>query len=550
MRVYSPVLLLAMTMLVSCGSLDRPGTKLPVVELADGARERITVDASTVLNDTRRRQIGINTCFLTDDDKSYLRSAKRPFDEALKELRPTYLRYPGGWKSDVVFWSVPPYTKSQPTLARPHAASFPANDRKLVNPDGSWRIDPYDFDEFMTTCRAVGAEPVLVVCYNSYRWSLDFDETPQPTRRQIIDAAVAWVRYANKVKGYDVKYWEIGNESWLPMKENGKTSVVRPDVYAEDTVEISRRMKEVDPTILIGANARELENWMTILNRAAAHIDFLVVHPYPCYGWKGYDVYVRQDPNALHGVRSAQEAIASNEIARRKRVKIMATEFAAGTFDEWDRSGADVARGVMTVDILGQLLQDPDCYMALFWNTINIYEGDGSVFNALMRDNSLSAVGRALTVWSRFLEDVMVKTTIERNRSEAGKAQEEPVETPSPSMVRCYASKTEGKALNVILVNKDIRATGVDLRLRHARMADRPGEKWVYQGTSPTDKNPTWGNVGRVKAAGDVITTTLDPVSVTVFSLPLEPNSGLEKTGHSPPSNGMDETSTSVDGRP
>lgn len=117
-------------------------------------------------------------------------------------------------------------------------------------------------------------------------------------------------------------------------------------------------------------------------------------------------------------------------------------------------------------------------------------------------------------------------------------------------MVRCYASKTEGKALNVILVNKDIRATGVDLRLRHARMADRPGEKWVYQGTSPTDKNPTWGNVGRVKAAGDVITTTLDPVSVTVFSLPLEPNSGLEKTGHSPPSNGMDETSTSVDGRP
>ena len=529
MRVHSLVLPLAMTMVASCGSPDRSGAKLPAAKLSQGKIERITVDASVVLNDTRRRQIGINTCFFTDDDKSYLRSPKRPFDDALKELRPRYLRYPGGWKSDVVFWSVPPYTESLPTLARPHAASFPADDRTLVNPDGSWRIDPYDFDEFMATCRAVGAEPVVVICYNAYRWSLDFDETPHPTRAQIIATAVAWVRYANKVKGYDVKYWEIGNESWLPMEENGKTSVIKPEVYAEDIIEISRRMKEVDPTILIGANAGETEDWMTILNKAAAHIDFLVVHPYPLYGWKGYDVYLRQDPNALHGIRSAKEAIVSNEIARRRQVKIMATEFAAGTFDEWDRSGADTARGIMTVDILGQLLQDPDCHMALFWNTINIYEGDGSVFNALMRDNSLSAVGRALTIWSRFLEDDMVKTGVERKGVEAGKTWEEPAGELSPSMVRCYASKTEGKVLNVILVNKDIRTTPIELTLRHVNPAGRRGDKWVYRGTAPTDKNPTWDKVGWVRVAGDTLTTTLDPVSVTVFSFALKSNSGSNK---------------------
>jgi hypothetical protein len=27
-----------------------------------------------------------------------------------------------------------------------------------------------------------------------------------------METAVAWVRYSNKVKGYGVKYWEIGNE--------------------------------------------------------------------------------------------------------------------------------------------------------------------------------------------------------------------------------------------------------------------------------------------------------------------------------------------------
>ena len=95
-------------------------------------------------------------------------------------------------------------------------------------------------------------------------------------------------------------------------------------------------------------------------------------------------------------------------------------------------------------------------------------------------------------------------------------------------MVRCYASKTEGKVLNVILVNKDVKATHIDLRLRRAAIADRPGEQWVYRGTAPTDKNPTWSRVGSAKAADGTLSTTLAPVSVTVFSLPLEPNPGLE----------------------
>lgn len=530
MKTDLPFVLFIVALIAFCCNSDSPGKGPPAGKLDDRTLEKIMVDASKVLNDTRRRQIGINTCFLTDDDKSYLRSPKRPFDEALKELNPAYLRYLGGWKSDIVLWSVPPYTKSQPTLARPHAASFPANDRTLVNPDGSWRIDPYDFDEFMTTCRAVGAEPILVVCYNSYRWSLDFDKIPNPTRQQIIDSAVEWVHYANKVRGYNVKYWEIGNESWLPMEENGKTSTIPPEVYAEDVVEISQRMKEIDPTIFIGANALQTDDWITILNKAAAQIDFLVVHPYPFYGWKGYDTYLRQEPDALYCVRFAKEAIKANEIASRKQLKIMATEFAAGTFNEWDRSGADVARGVMTVDMLGQLLQSSDCYMSLFWNTINIYEGDGSVFNAFMRDNMLSAVGLALTIWSRFLEDDMVKTsTVAESYDTGGIEVNKLKDARSPSMVRCYASKTEGKVLNVILVNKDIRATHIELTLCQANLTDRQGEKWVYRGTSLTDKNPTWGKVGWIKAAGDTLATTLDPVSVTVFSFPLEPNSGLEK---------------------
>jgi hypothetical protein len=184
----------------------------------------------------------------------------------------------------------------------------------------------------------------------------------------------------------------------------------------------------------------------------------------------------------------------------------------------------------MTVDMLGQLLQSPDCYMSLFWNTINIYEGDGSVFNALMRDNTLSAVGRALTVWSRFLEDEMVETsTSKETRNIESTGANQPVDTLSPSMVRCYASKTDGKVLNVILINKDVKDTAIGLTLRDTELTDRRGEKWIYRGTSPTDRNPTWGKVGSVQATGGTLATTLDPVSVTVLSFPLRPNYGLQE---------------------
>jgi hypothetical protein len=60
-----------------------------------------------------------------------------------------YLRYPGGWKSDILFWSRPPYVKPDPYLVYKGPGSWPSSDTSLVNPDGSWRIDPYDFDEFI-----------------------------------------------------------------------------------------------------------------------------------------------------------------------------------------------------------------------------------------------------------------------------------------------------------------------------------------------------------------------------------------------------------------
>jgi hypothetical protein len=60
--------------------------------------------------------------------------------------------------------------------------------------------------------------------------------------------AAAWVRYANKVKGYNIKQWEIGNELDGEWEESGPISARH---YAARFLEYARAMKAVDPTIIL-----------------------------------------------------------------------------------------------------------------------------------------------------------------------------------------------------------------------------------------------------------------------------------------------------------
>jgi len=459
----------------------------------------ITVDASRVLNDTRRRQTGINTCFFTDDDKCWFRKPVRPYNDALKELNVKYLRYPGGWKSDVLFWSKPPYNKPDPVLVYKGPGFWPGSDTMLVNTDGSWRFDPYDFDEFIETCQEIKAEPLVVVCYNSCRWPAPAGYR-KPTLEQIIENAVSWVRYSNIEKGYDVKYWEIGNETWLDYTgADGVTAKIPPEVYGADLLKIAIAMKAVDPDIFIGANGNSEEYWNKVLNKAATVIDYLSVHTYPLYGWKSYNDYLNKDSDPTGTLKVAKKALESNPVTRDKNILMMMTEYASGTFFEWDREGANLGRAIITFDLQGQLLQDPDCYFSQFWNTINVYEGDNSVFNALYRDNTLTSVGRALWIWGQYLKDEMLLTT-------------------SSSMVKCFATRTPGEIMNIFLVNRDTLAHNIQLEIMNETRIESRGGKWVFTGTSLKDQNPEWKESGNIRLKGGKLKDVLDPFSITMYT--------------------------------
>ncbi|MEU0671982.1 cellulose-binding protein [Streptomyces sp. NPDC006172] len=169
------------------------------------------------------------------------------------------VRYPGGGYADGYHWQT-------------HTV------------EGGYVAPNTDFDTFMGTARATGAQPIITANYGS--------GTP--------DEAAGWVRYANVTKGYGVKHWEIGNEvygnglygaTWETDHHASKTATT----YATNLVQYATAMKAVDPSIKIGAVLTTPGAWPdgitgpgdsadwnhTVLSIAGSKIDFVVVHHYP-----------------------------------------------------------------------------------------------------------------------------------------------------------------------------------------------------------------------------------------------------------------------------
>ena len=188
--------------------------------------------------------------------------------QAVKDLHPTCLRWPGGgyvaqynWK-----WGI-----------------GPQEDRQRW---AHWMWMDYDqncfgTDEFIKFCREVNTEPVIVV-------SVHF-ERPASEREEIIQEALDWLRYCNEPatgewgsvraanghpEPYKVKYWEIDNEMWEMGIEK----------YESFVRELSVRMREIDPTIKIIACGGFRGEDEGFIMRSGNYFDYLSLHHYEQQG--------------------------------------------------------------------------------------------------------------------------------------------------------------------------------------------------------------------------------------------------------------------------
>ena len=187
--------------------------------------------------------------------------------QAVKELHPTCLRWPGGGYVAQYDWKL---------------GIGPQENRERW---AHWMWMDYDqncfgTDEFIRFCREVNSEPIIVVSVKFERPAEEYD--------QILQDALHWLRYCNAPatdewgakraanghpEPYNVKYWEIDNEMW----EMGI------DRYEKCVRDFSTEMRKIDPSIKIIAcgGFREDEQF---IKRSGNYFDYLSLHHYEQQG--------------------------------------------------------------------------------------------------------------------------------------------------------------------------------------------------------------------------------------------------------------------------
>ncbi|MDD4326744.1 MAG: hypothetical protein PHU83_00780, partial [Eubacteriales bacterium] len=208
----------------------------------------LQIDASNVINamdpQMRGSTIGIWT------NQHYYPTANPKLVNMLKEAGMKLLRYPAGSEADDTMFE-------RSNTGEWYKGTSPYTRRMRAD----------HLDAFISLCRQVGAEPLIVV------------------NAKIDNPAMAAdiVKYCNVEHDYNVRKFEIGNE---PIYWQNTTV----SQYADRVKRYADAMKAIDPSISILSSAAPqpttINSWLTpVMKTAGSKIDAVTIHWYPL--WDG-----------------------------------------------------------------------------------------------------------------------------------------------------------------------------------------------------------------------------------------------------------------------
>ncbi len=206
----------------------------------------VTVQTDTPINPISKDLMGFNMHAVTD-------VAQPGMAQLLTSAKAGMVRWPGGSQSDLYHW------------------------RTNTMCDG-WVPHPNStFDQFMTSI-AKPAKVKTAITLN-YGTNETCDGGGDPAE------AAAWVAYA-KSKGYGVKYWTVGNESFGNWETDLHAQPHNATVYAREVADgYYPQIKAADSTAKVGVVVNPYDVWdangwtNTVLRNAK--YDFVETHFYP-----------------------------------------------------------------------------------------------------------------------------------------------------------------------------------------------------------------------------------------------------------------------------
>jgi len=218
-----------------------------------------------------------------DSDIPNTRGIRNDVVEALKEINPSVVRWPGGCFADTYHWKDGIGPKDErPSIINTHWGG--------VTEDNS-----FGTHEFLDFCELIGAEPYICANLGS----------------GTVQEAADWVEYVNsdakspmtelrKKNGrenpWHVKYWAVGNESW------GCGGNMTPDYYADLYKRFSTYMRSGRPyRVASGGTDPDFEWTETILKKTQKFRNIIQgysFHYYTfCHGWNDKSSATQFDEN-------------------------------------------------------------------------------------------------------------------------------------------------------------------------------------------------------------------------------------------------------------
>jgi len=393
----------------------------------------VTVDAKKEIGRVNPLLYGINVArwdegIFPDSTKDMLLTCDRDAIRKVREGGFTLLKYPGGNDADHYVWNDPNNSAGE-----------------------------MDTDEYAAFLKAVGAEGFITV---------NFNESPT--------LAAEWVRYCNKEKGYNIKYWEVGDEQWGTWARGHTT----PEKYAERFIEFVKAMKAVDSTISVAANVKPSDDpndWTyRVLKTAGKYIDMVTFTFYPLPNTnENEDSLLTSTTRFRHEymtIRNVLRATLPEEKADTMWIINVGYNSISGYPGPITLS---IANALWTADILGTMAE-LGTQVACFWALHNAYPPRGGDYGVL------SADGRNIPSYSYYVFPLYThlfgKILVESLSSDPN--------------VSVYASRFGDDTLSVIFINKD-RRNDKELRVSLRSFDPSPtGRIWIVDAKRKLQRLP------------------------------------------------------------
>ncbi|GAQ82766.1 Glycosyl transferase family 31 protein [Klebsormidium nitens] len=348
--------------------------------------------------------VGVNANMMNDRRRTEW--PVQSYGAALRELGAGIVRYPGGDMADSYMWSVPPFAKSDPRMARVGPEEVPCwDDPTEGNMSYTWlgcdprQIDfPLElhpqtlgFDDFMTSASQAGSAVNLVVPLDGASEFNDDDHvrTRSVGAAELLETSVAWVTYCKDK--YNVTLWEVGNQPNERLSSGD---------FAHWLFRYSVAMKAVNPGIKIGVSGDDPEWLDDVLNRVGAHVDWISVSASPLRDFLSYADYLASSNQAPPPFEALRQVLRKHSADRGVPLWFAVTSLSAAG-DTW--ADADpVRRALAFSDELLRHAATPGVRFLQFSMTKWFNDND-PLSSAFAATNALTLVGEAVALVSNAL---------------------------------------------------------------------------------------------------------------------------------------------------